>query len=287
MLFQVYTENGVKKIKYLTADTGTGAPVGTIIEMPENRCPQGYLPMGEQFDETVYPALYQYLGTNTTPYKRSSVTRANPVQLSWTALNTAYYAPDDGEVIISTGTQRIDIYINDERVGMTTIGQVSAFEVKKGDKFLFDDASTGGSIYMVWFIQNMGYCFIKATSGLTENQQENVLNTINDNLSYSTTEHKTGKKYNGKDVYSKTIYVNNMADFPISTGIINVDEVLKMTTTGKDLSNYYNIPYYTVSVGTLYYCAVYFHPDDGTLRYEGNVQTQKVICTLEYTKTTD
>lgn len=205
MLFQVYTENGVKKIKYLTADTGAGAPVGTIIEMPENRCPQGYLPMGVQFDETVYPALYQYLGTNTTPYKRSSVTRANPVQLSWTALNTAYYAPDDGEVIISTGSQRIDIYINDERVGMTTIGQVSAFEVKKGDKFLFDDASTGGSIYMVWFIQNTGYCFIKATSGLTENQQENVLNTINDNLSYSTTEHKTGKKWiDGKPIYQIT-----------------------------------------------------------------------------------
>lgn len=161
MLFQVYTENGVKKIKYLTADTGTGAPVGSIIVVCSNILPSGYLGLGVQYDITNYPALYQVLGTDTTPTASA---------LGLPTLSSGQYA-------------------------------------------------------------------IKATSGLTENQQENVLNTINENLSYSTTEHKTGKKWiDGKDIYSKVVDVGNL---PNTTGkavahsIQNVDYSITVKLVAK------------------------------------------------------
>lgn len=130
MLGKIIIENGVKKIQALTADTGTGAPVGSIIVVCSNILPSGYLGLGVQYDITNYPALYQVLGTDTTPTASA---------LGLPTLSSGQYA-------------------------------------------------------------------IKATSGLTENQQENVLNTINENNSYSTEEHPTGKKWiDGKPIYSKVI----------------------------------------------------------------------------------
>ena len=130
MLAKVIIENGVKKIQALTADTGVGAPVGSIIVVCSNILPSGYIGLGVQYDITNYPALYQVLGTDTTPTASA---------LGLPTLSSGQYA-------------------------------------------------------------------IKATSGLTENQQENVLNTINENNSYSTEEHPTGKKWiDGKPIYRKVI----------------------------------------------------------------------------------
>jgi hypothetical protein len=128
MLGKVIIVNGQKKIQELTADTGTGAPVGSIIVVCSNILPSGYLGLGVQYDITNYPALYQVLGTDTTPTASA---------LGLPTLSSGQYA-------------------------------------------------------------------IKATSGLTENQQEDVLNTINENNSYSTEEHPTGAKWiDGKPIYRK------------------------------------------------------------------------------------
>lgn len=130
MLVQIIIENGQKKVIPLTADTGTGAPVGTIIVVCSNQIPSNYLPLGTQYNTTLYPILYALLGTDTTPTASA---------LGLPTLSSGQYA-------------------------------------------------------------------IKATSGLTENQQENVLNTINENNSYSTTEHATGKKWiDGKMIYRKVL----------------------------------------------------------------------------------
>ena len=67
MLFQVVIENGQKKIQPLTADTGAGNPVGTIIVVCSNQIPSNYLPLGTQYNTTLYPILYALLGTDTTP----------------------------------------------------------------------------------------------------------------------------------------------------------------------------------------------------------------------------
>lgn len=50
------------------------------------------------------------------------------------------------------------------------------------------------------------YSYIKATSGLSENAQDNVINTLNEQRSYSTEEVNTGKKWiDGKPIYRKVI----------------------------------------------------------------------------------
>ena len=93
--------NGQKKIVPLTADIGTGAPVGTLISQYKKVPMSGYLYCdGSTFNENDYPALYMYLGTNVLPDYSNSVEN--------------------------------------------------------------------------------GYVYIKATSGLAENQQENVLNDVKD-----------------------------------------------------------------------------------------------------------
>ena len=101
MLGIVKEIDGQKKIVPLTTDTGTGAPVGTLITQYKKKPMSGYLYCdGSTFDENAYPALYMYLGTNVLPDYSNNVEN--------------------------------------------------------------------------------GYVYIKATSGLAENQQENVLNDVKD-----------------------------------------------------------------------------------------------------------
>ena len=131
MLGIVKEISGQKTIIPLTTDTGTGAPVGTLIQQYKKKPMSGYLYCdGSTFDENAYPALYMYLGTNVLPDYSNSVEN--------------------------------------------------------------------------------GYVYIKATSGLAENQQDNVLNDVkgyvDNSNSYSTQEIKTGGTWiDGKPIYRKVI----------------------------------------------------------------------------------
>ena len=74
MLGIVKEIDGQKKIVPLTTDTGTGAPVGTLISQYKKVAMSGYLYCdGSTFDENDYPALYMYLGTNVLPDYRECV----------------------------------------------------------------------------------------------------------------------------------------------------------------------------------------------------------------------
>ena len=74
MLGLVKEINGEKTIIPLTTDTGTGAPVGTLIQQYKKKPMSGYLYCdGSTFDENAYPALYMYLGTNVLPDYREGV----------------------------------------------------------------------------------------------------------------------------------------------------------------------------------------------------------------------
>ena len=225
MLGLVKEISGQKTIVPLTTDTGTGAPVGSIIVVCSNILPSGYLGLGVQYDITNYPALYQVLGTDTTPTASA---------LGLPTLSSGQYA-------------------------------------------------------------------IKATSGLAENQQENVLNTINENLSYSTTEHKTGKKWiDGKPIYEKTIIQNLEGANPfigkvdVTHGIENIHTPIRIVTAkassqsqGDDWNMGITIPakydnttfaelgQFTQTTVSLY---------AGTTNW---TSLNKVLFTLEYTKTTD
>ena len=215
MLAKVVIENGQKKIQALTADTGIGAPVGSIIVVCSNILPSGYLGLGVQYDITNYPALYQVLGTDTTPTASA---------LGLPTLSSGQYA-------------------------------------------------------------------IKATSGLTENQQENVLNTINENNSYSTEEHPTGKKWiDGKPIYSKSGYVSSISSVPYTVDSVLTSTYVNVLIESKASMQYYNnkVVVYGYLSGTDRFSLVVI-PSGLTLVTNfslGDIHGG-VYWSVEYTKTTD
>lgn len=73
MLYIVIDDNGTKKREPLTG-IGYGMPLGAVVILANNTIlPDGYLLCdGSTFDETVYPALYAYLGTDTLPVYQTS-----------------------------------------------------------------------------------------------------------------------------------------------------------------------------------------------------------------------
>ena len=210
MLILIGELNGQKIEIPVTADTGVGAPVGSIIVVCSNILPSGYLGLGVQYDITNYPALYQVLGTDTTPTASA---------LGLPTLSSGQYA-------------------------------------------------------------------IKATSGLTENQQENVLNTINENNSYSTEEHPTGKKWiDGKPIYEKTIKDSNINTTPkVLYTIPNLSSIVKIQAVYKSSTNIFPA-WYAGSSGFNW-----ARVDGNNLIWEygsGTGAPEEVTVTIEYTKTTD
>lgn len=98
------------------------------------------------------------------------------------------------------------------------------------------------------------YYYIKATSGLAENQQENVLNQINTNNSYSETEQPTGAKWiDGKPIYRRVITGLNYGSATVnqwtSTGatVTGIDKLIK--AQGLRTSDY-TIPDFIFRKGT-------------------------------------
>ena len=207
MLFQIKTINGQKTIVPLTADTGAGNPVGTIIVVCSNQIPSNYLPLGTQYNTTLYPILYALLGTDTTPTASA---------LGLPTLSSGQYA-------------------------------------------------------------------IKATSGLSENAQDNVINTLNEQRSYSTEEHLTGKKWiDGKDIYSKTIVI----DYP--TNSIDVTS-LRISTIVSINGFFKNNIQWIIPIGFndgSNNANVYWNLDNTTLTIITTATGQRII-NIEYTKTTD
>lgn len=217
MLGLIKEIDGQKTIIPLTTDTGTGAPVGTLIQQYKKKPMSGYLYCdGSTFDQNTYPALYMYLGSNVLP----------------------------------------DYSNNTEN----------------------------------------GYVYIKATSGLAENQQDNVLNDVKDYVdgynSYSTDEVKTGGTWiDGKPIYRKVIdfgslpnattkIVNTGLDFAVCN-VIKFEAFAKNTRTSDDTS-VIPVPYGTDILSSVM--------KDGTISiYTTRDWTNFSQCyvTIEYTKTTD
>lgn len=112
-------------------------------------------------------------------------------------------------------------------------------------------------------------------------------NAVSRAMSYSTEEHKTGKKWiNGKDIYSKTYY--NVSNFPHSAGLTNVDEITKIDAIAIDVnSNFYPLPFVTVISGVTYFTNVYYNKNNNAIYSDSNSNIEGVNVTLEYTKTTD
>ena len=178
--------NGQKKIIPLTTDTGTGAAVGTLISQYKKVPMSGYLYCdGSTFDENDYPALYMYLGTNVLPdYRECVMVGAEENTTDTIATHDVYGEGEFKDDQLQehkhsfnvqtagsfSGSPSIRIHSDD--LGDTTI-EKDTNNVKEART----DTTTHGK-------QKAVYVYIKATSGLAENQQENVLNDVKEYLAW-------------------------------------------------------------------------------------------------------
>ena len=183
MLGLVKEINGEKIIIPLTTDIGAGAPVGTLIQQYKKKPMSGYLYCdGSTFDQNAYPALYMYLGTNVLPdYRECVMVGAEQNTTDTIATHDVYgegefkddqmqqHKHEFGNGILylknSTGFSSNGAYSGS--------GDINETMTVEGVK----DSRTGDTTHGK---QKAVYVYIKATSGLAENQQDNVLNDVKD-----------------------------------------------------------------------------------------------------------
>ena len=166
--------NGQKKIVPLTTDTGTGAPVGTLISQYKKVPMSGYLYCdGSTFDENAYPALYMYLGTNVLPdYRECVMVGAEQNTTDTIATHDVYGEGEfkDDQLQSHTHSIRNENPNGDEGYSVQYSDRGYLNNIYTEENY-GGDTTTHGK-------QKAVYVYIKATSGLAENQQENVLNDI-------------------------------------------------------------------------------------------------------------
>ena len=227
MLARVVVENGVKKLVPLTADTGAGNPVGTVIAVYSNQVPNGYLPCnGVAFDTAQFPVLYALLGDDHTPDLRECTLKG----IGESGRTVGAHVKAGG---LAVG-EFVDDRVQDFRL-RTTEGAGG-----DGDRLsMGTNAGTQATPRIYTLSTNMrngdttevkavgvNWC-IKATSGLTENAQDNVLNilqpvdtvalnnmhSVSSNavakaLSYSSTQEVFIGYYDGEPLYRKLVTVS-------------------------------------------------------------------------------
>ena len=175
MLGIVKEIDGQKKIVPLTTDTGTGVPVGTLVTQYKKVPMSGYLYCdGSTFDENNYPALYMYLGTNVLPdYRECVMVGAEQNTTDTIATHDVY---GEGEFKDDQLQEHSHSIPNSHPDGYDCLS------AQYSDKGFYGNIPTYGTTGRTGTTthgkQKAVYVYIKATSGLAENQQENVLNDV-------------------------------------------------------------------------------------------------------------
>ena len=296
MLVQIITENGQKKIIPLTADIGVGNPVGTIIPMYKKSSPSGYLYCdGSTFDETKYPLLYAYLGSNVLPdYREAAIVGAEQNTTDTIATHDVYtegqfkddQLQDHKHSITDPGHTHDLYHPNTNPNGPLARG--THFTLASPSNIPGSSAKTGITIGS----PNSGrhgnvtrgkrkavYFYIKAPSGLSENAQDNVVAQLNEERSYSTSEVNTGKKWiDGKPIYRRSFTVSGIGtetwtNVTNASWINSIARIIDCEVSTNAVSDYGGHPKARITNGYLQSWDV--------AGYNAGVMT------LEYTKTTD
>ena len=180
MLGIVKEINGQKKIIPLTTDTGTGAAVGTLISQYKKVPMSGYLYCdGSTFDQNAYPALYMYLGTNVLPdYRECVMVGAEQNTTDTIATHDVYGEGEFKDDQLQEHEHHITVQSTGSFSGIPSIrihsdglGPDTSYKNTETVVGALTGETTHGK-------QKAVYVYIKATSGLAENQQENVLNDV-------------------------------------------------------------------------------------------------------------
>lgn len=239
-------------------DDRCGISLGMVIGIMSNVVPQGFLPCnGVAFDENQFPALYTLLGDNHTPYSydKSILGDYEDITLSNNSASPTVM-PYDGFLTVqmfagvANGTIDGGVYVNDTlhrcyvyngNQWTTTVGVPITIPVKRGDSVYVNSSTVYTSAKVRYYTH---FNVIKATSGLTIEQQDYVLQSLLEADSYSTEEVATGKKWiDGKMIYRKVFYsATNWASGTVIGTISNIDMVTEIrdlcrTSTGY-LQNY-------------------------------------------------
>ena len=285
--------DGQKKIVPLTTDTGTGAPVGTLISQYKKVPMSGYLYCdGSTFDENAYPALYMYLGTNVLPdYRECVMVGAEQNTTDTIATHDVYGEGEfkDDQLQSHTHSIRNENPNGDEGYSVQYSDRGYLNNIYTEENY-GGDTTTHGK-------QKAVYVYIKATSGLAENQQENVLNEVkgyvNSSNSYSTNEVKTGGKWiDGKPIYRKVVNFGalpNATTNVVSFDNINADTFVKIEGIAMgNTGNAITIPFADTSSATQS-ITIFASSSSVSINTGATNRSDYTKCyiTLEYTKTTD
>ena len=232
--------SGQKQIIPLTTDTGTGAPVGTLIQQYKKKPMSGYLYCdGSTFDQNAYPALYMYLGTNVLPdYRECVMVGAEQNTTDTIATHDVY---GEGEFKDDQLQQHTHFIYNTNPGGTKPESPI---------ELTVDYGSTGFSNELVGYVKNARtgetthgkqkavYVYIKATSGLAENQQDNVLNDVKEYIrksnELSPIETITLTTTNQTAQYDGFLFIRLQGNLSNITNIYVNDEVLVTGKAGTD-----------------------------------------------------
>ena len=244
MIVQKKTINNIPTLVPLTADTGSGNPIGTIIAVYTNQVPAGYLFCdGSAFDETAYPALYALLGDNHTPDLREVTLKGignssqSTTHLENGGLSIGEFLDDRVKTHYHLLSGSDYPFVNGAYSGVSGWKITSDGSISNGGATLYMETQSAGAVTNEVKSVGVKWC-IKATTGLDENQQDYVLNAINENNSYSTEEHATGKKWiDGKTIYRKVIAFGVLPSSglkEVAHNISNFDTVTSLSGTAID-----------------------------------------------------
>lgn len=181
MILQKKTINNVPTLVPLTADTGSGVPVGTIIGQYKKVNMSGYLYLdGSTFDQTLYPALYAYLGTNVLPDYREFV-------LVGAEQNTTSAIIHNHDVFIQG--QEKDDQLQDHTHKLSGSGDTSvgngSYQSMHQTLSVFDSltgSNSGRSGTTTRTKEKAVFWYIKATTGIIESEATEMLNVFNNRM---------------------------------------------------------------------------------------------------------
>ena len=210
-------ENHEKIFKPMAGATlGQGVPLGAWCSFEKDVAPSSnWLMAGTTFDETIYPALNLYLGTNKVPsrYDHSRLGDIEDITLSQDSNNPTVMAYD-GVLHLAGGSSNacvITVFINGMQFASCGVGSgygeglITPF--KKGDNIYITVYASNLTVSKVRYYKHP--LFIKATSIASDSDKDSILAQIQEYNTYSTEETLTGKTWieNGveKPIYRRVV----------------------------------------------------------------------------------
>ena len=207
-----------KVFRVAGATLGQGVPLGAWCSFEKDVAPSNnWLMAGTTFDETMYPALNLYLGTNKVPsrYDHNRPSDYESITLS-TDSNNPTVMDYDGEINSIIPYQHSDsLTVNGVVIADTSshAGQTFTVLFKKGDEIYARAGS--GATYKVRYYKHP--LFIKATSIASDSDKDSILAQIQEYNTYSTEETLTGKTWiDGKKIYRRVVVFK---DIPVYADI--------------------------------------------------------------------